>query len=104
MHVVSNEMSIPLVIYEMHTFCGCRLAVEQFVIQQHSVTKDKLLYIFLIVNLKIHYRSMTTPWTISYKMDSNDLNFWQRLNQALLLACSFVSHGNNSLLLLQLHE
>jgi hypothetical protein len=33
-HVVSTEMSIPLVLYEMQTlFCGCRLAVEQFVIQ-----------------------------------------------------------------------
>jgi hypothetical protein len=57
--VVSTETSIPLVIYEMHTFCGCRLAVEQFVNQRHSVTKDKLLYIFLIANLIIHYRSMT---------------------------------------------
>jgi hypothetical protein len=33
-HVVSTEMSIPLVLYEMHTlYCGCSLAVEQFVIQ-----------------------------------------------------------------------
>jgi hypothetical protein len=32
--MLSTEMSIPLVLYEMLTlFCGCWLAVEQFVIQ-----------------------------------------------------------------------
>jgi hypothetical protein len=32
-YMLSTVMSIPLVLNEMHTlFCGCRLAVEQFVI------------------------------------------------------------------------
>jgi hypothetical protein len=80
-HVVSTEMSIPLVVYEMHTlFCGCRLAVEQSVIQWHC---DKGQITLHISNGEsdntLHKCDKITPWKIDYRMDSNDLNFWHVL-------------------------